>query len=302
MTLPLPEIRVSNSLSRKPALDLSLSSNLYLTDEQGRWFEEVMEDKEYKQKVSNALTTGENAWLQLLSKTKLSSKHSRITVIDCGPADPQESIRKLTKLMRAVTVGQYIVVDMNDHLLERIRSTVSGALGIPSRFVKSRFEELHQADWGDATSGDTLLLFGSTEMNYEADELRGVLSNFCTPGMLLAFEGLLRIDGGSPAGYESRAVEQFAFGPLWLLGATLEQFTFHPVFIEDRIILEFIAKEPITFSVAGYPSLQKDDAVWTAFSRRPTIDQHKLNFELTADALGTIVSDGKIASSLGRFR
>jgi hypothetical protein len=293
---------MSNSTLRRPALDLSISSNLYITDEQGCWFEEVMADPQYQLNVSDALGSGESAWLDLLNKTKLRSKHRRITVVDCGPANPQESIRKLAKLMRAVTVAEYVVIDMNDHLLSKIKSHVAGALGIPSRFIRSRFEDLHQESIGDAAAEDTLLLFGSTEMNYEADELAGVLRNFCTPGMLLAFEGLVRANDGSTVGYESEVVQRFAFGPLWLLGAEQKQFEFHPTFLDDRIILEFVAKESVEFNVDGFPVVQKSDAVWTAFSRRPTFEQYKESFATFANPIGTMISDRRIASSLGHYR
>lgn len=302
MTRPVPEIRRNGPTSDRPALDLSISSNLYLTDEQGLWFEQVMEDQQYRLNVSDALGSGENAWLDLLNRAKLKPRHRRITIIDCGPANPQESIRKLTKLMRAITVAQYVVIDMNGHLLSNIRTGVAGRLGIPTRFIQSRFEELNRDSFGDAAVEDSLLLFGSTEMNYETDELVGVLHNFCSPGMLLAFEGLTQIDDGSVAGYQSGAVERFAFGPLWLLGAKQEQFEFHPVFRHDRIILEFIAKTPLAFEAGGYPTLKEGDAVWTAFSRRPTLEQYTKNFAMIAKPLGTPISDGRIASSLGRYR
>jgi len=302
MTELRPEIRRYSTTQRRPALDLSISSNLYLTDQQGVWFENVMDDLQYQLSVSDALSSGENALLDLLNRTKLRSKHRRIAVVDCGPASPQESIRKLTKLMRSVIVAQYVAIDMNDHLLSKIKSQVSGALGIPSKFIQSRFEDLHQDSLGDTAAEDTLLLFGSTEVNYETDELAGVLQNFCTPDMLLAFEGLIRTNGGTPVGYESEAVQRFAFGPLWLLGAKQEQFEFNPFFLDDRIILEFRAKGQIDLGVSGYPPLREGDAVWTAFSRRPTIEQHKRDFERIVEPIGTITSDGRIASSLGRYR
>jgi hypothetical protein len=223
-------------------------------------------------------------------------------VVDCGPASPQESIRKLTKLLRAVTVAQYIAIDMNSHLLSKIRLQVPGATGIPTKFIESKFEDLGHDSLADVAADEVLILFGSTEMNYEPDELAVVLRRFCAPGMLLAFESLLLTNGGSTAGYESEAVRQFAFGPIWLLGVKEEQFQFKPIFVNGRIILEFRAKETIDLNIEGFPNLREGDAVWTAFSRRPNLAQHEIDFVRIAEPLGTRVTDGRIASSLGRFR
>jgi len=302
MKTPLPEIRSINRSPYQPALDLSVSSNLYLTDQQGQWFEDVMDDPEYRETVSSALDGGEDALFRLLAKTRLRGAHRRITVVDCGPASIQESIRKLQKLMRTVTVAEYVVIDMNAHLLSKIQSRVAGTLGVPTRFIQSRFEDLTHESLADSAAEETLLLFGSTEMNYEPDELVDVLHKFCLPGTLLAFEGLLRTIDGSTTGYKSAAVARFAFGPLFLLGAHQEQFDFAPVFLGDRIVLEFIANQTMEFQSEGYPSLKCGDAVWTAFSRRPTLEQHKASFALIADPIDTLVLEPRIASSLGRFR
>ena len=299
---PRPEIRRRNQVLQQSALDLSISSNLYLTDEQGIWFESVMEDRDYQKGVSEFLCSGEDALLELLAKTTIRSRNRKVTVIDCGPANAKESIRRLTKLMRAVSVAQYIAIDMNDHLLSKIKAHVSNALGIPSQFIQSRFEELSQGSFQRARSEQELLLFGSTGMNYENDELAKVFRKFCTPGMLIASESLIRTGSGSVVGYESRAVRRFAFGPLWLLGASEEDFDFHPVFAGDRILLEFLAKVPVNFAIAGYPALERGDAVCTAFSRRPTFDEHKKSFAEIAEPIGTITSCSRIATSLGRFR
>ena len=302
MTTPLPEIRKQSRSSSRPALDLSVSSNLYLTDQQGRWFEEVMEDPKYKQSVADALDGGENALLHLLERTKLRALHRRITVVDCGPASFQESIRKLQKLLRTVIIAQYVVIDMNAHLLSKIKDRVIVTLGVPTTFIQSRFEDLTHDSLADVAAEETLLLFGSTEMNYEPDELADVLRNFCAPGTLLAFEGLLHTDDDFSAGYRSAAVERFAFGPLWLLGSNKEQFDFNPTVHDERIILEFIAKEHIDFGIVGYPFLNAGDTVWTAFSRRPTIAQHKESLALIADRIDTLTLDPRIMSSLGRLR
>jgi len=261
-----------------------------------------MEDPVYQSIVSEGLAGAENAWMNLLMRTKLRSGHKKITVVDCGPASPEESIRKLTKLMRAVTVAQYVAIDMNAHLLAKIRLRVSGATGIPTKFIQSRFEDLDHDSLADVASEEVLILFGSTEMNYEPEELALVLQRFCAPGMLLAVESLLLTDGGSTAGYESEAVQQFAFGPLWLLNAHRDQFDFNALFLDGRIILEYRAKCSIVFNAEGYPALREGDAVWTAFSRRPTLVQHRADFGQLAETLGTLVTHGRIASSLGRFR
>ena len=298
---PLPEIRTNNHSRLKPALDLSISSNLYLSDEQGEWFEAVLEDPEYKDTVATALNGGEDALLRLLDRAALRGSHRRITVVDCGPASIQESIRKLQKLMRSVTVAQYIVIDMNGHLLSRIKGRVAGTLGVPTRFIQSRFEDLSYHELADAAADEILLLFGSTEMNYEPDELANVLQGFCLPGTLLALEGLVRKGEGSTVGYRSEIVRRFAFGPLWLLGAHEDQFDFNPSFFDDRILLEFVAKERMTFGINPYPSLDPGDVVWTAFSRRPTVCEYRETLEQFAEPIASLSSDFRILSSLARL-
>lgn len=298
---PLPEVRPNHHARQKPVLDLSISSNLYLTDAQGQWFEAVLEDAEYKDTVATALDGGEDALLRLLRRAKLRGSHRRITVVDCGPASIQESIRKLQKLMRTVTVAEYIAIDMNAHLLSKIKGRVAGTLGVPTRFIHSRFEDLTHDELTDAAADETLLLFGSTEMNYEPDELAGVLQRFCLPGTLLAFEGLVRTEEGSTMGYRSEAVRRFAFGPLWLLGVREEQFEFNPTFLDDRILLEYVAKEPIELGGVPYPSLEPGDTVWTAFSRRPTVRQNQENLAQIAEPIGTLRLDPRIVTSLGRL-
>lgn len=298
---PLPEIRGNSQTRRRPTLDLSISSNLYLTDEQGEWFEAVLNDPEYKDTVETALDGGEDALLPLLDRVKLSGSHRRVTIVDCGPASIGESIRKLQKLMRSIFVAQYIVIDMNAHLLSKIKDGVASTLGVPTRFLQSRFEDVTHDLLADAAADEILLLFGSTEMNYEPDELANVLQRFCPPRTLLALEGLLRTGEGSVVGYQSDAVKHFAFGPLWLLGATEEQFEFNPVFLDDRIVLEFIAKASVEFASNSYPPLASGDTAWTAFSRRPTAKEHRQSLAQIGQPIGFKSSDPRILTSLSRL-
>jgi hypothetical protein len=297
----LPSIRRVVRRGTRTVVDLSQSANLYLTSEQGHEYETVLASRHYRESVVTPLAMGA-AMLPCLLKSIAGAKGSeRITVIDCGPATAEESVRKLHSLLQAVTVLKYVVVDVNSLLLSKVKAGVVGALALPVTTLQHRFEELNGRMLQQHIEGQGLLLFGSTGMNYEQSELAQLFSNLCFPGLFVSLESLLRTDGASASGYESDSVLQFAFGPLALLGASREQFDCQVLARSDRVRLEFIARRTIRLLHPDAPLLHKGDRVWTAFSRRPTLFEHQQEVGRLLKRFDTFVLGNQVAASLGQF-
>jgi hypothetical protein len=297
----IPDVRDRRTRNGKQVLDLTFSANLYLTPAQGRAFEEVLDDPLYKSAVSAPLEAAADTLPFLLERATLSTPLESITVIDCGPATHQEAVRKLEALANVVKVKRYVVVDINSRLLTRTKAGVCRRLGIPVTTLKHRFEDLDRRVLREHAEGDALLLFGSTGMNYEQDELENLLQRLCFPGMFVSLENLIHSRDGISKGYESDAVIRFAFGPISLLGGTIEQFEFKSVNLQDRVRLEFRAKERVKLQHAHEVHLEVGDRVWTAFSRRPLLSEHQLELARITDRFDTVVLNNAVAASLGRF-
>jgi hypothetical protein len=297
----LPTIRRVYQRGRGTILDLSDSANLYLTPTQGRWFEEVLTDAAYKVSVAEPLSKAGDALPYLLGSITPHNGHRNLTVIDCGPATAEESVRKLQALKRVITVSRYVVVDINSRLLSKVKAGVTAELGLPVTTLQTRFEELDSRTLRHHAEGESLLLFGSTGMNYGPATLRRVIRRFCFSGLLISFESLLRSGKRlSSQEYESDAVVRFAFGPLWLLGATLEQFDFQLVQAKDRLRLEFVARRAIRLQHPGAPRLHAGDRVWTAFSRRPTLSEYQTEISRITGRFEAFVVANEVVASLGQ--
>ena len=295
--------RISRVMRRvgHTVLDLSDSANLYLTATQGRWFEAVLADASYEESVARPLALAAHALPYLLSELAPAVGGKPLTVVDCGPATAEESIRKLRALEKVVAIRQYIAVDVNSRLLTKVEAGVRAELGFPVSTVRKRFEELDGLVLRKHSEGEVLLLFGSTGMNYEPTGLMKLMRRLCVPGTFISFESLLR-NGKVLASreYQSDEVIRFAFGPLWLLGATLDQFDFRLLPTRDRLRLEFRARRPISLDHPSVPNLREGDRVWTAFSRRPTLAEYQSEVSRITGRFDTFVVEGQVVASIGQ--
>jgi hypothetical protein len=153
------------------------------------------------------------------------------------------------------------------------------------------------------SEGPLLLLFGSTWMNYDTADMARLMRRLCFPGMLISFESSLRSGRRLLCReYESSAVIRFAFGPLSLVGATLEQFDFQLLAAKDRLRFEFIARRSVRLEHPGAPRLRAGDRVRTAISRRPTLSEYRTEASRMADRFDTFVLDNQVVASLGRVK
>lgn len=301
MHSPLPTIRRVLRQAGRTVLDLSDSANLYLTPTQGGLYEGVLADRLYQELVAAPLAQAEDALALLLTTVASMDNHRPLTIVDCGPATAEESIRKLRTLRHVVTVCRYVAVDVNARLLSRVRTGVVAELGFSVTTLQKRFEELDAEALRDHAEGKVLLLFGSTCMNYEHSELLRLMHRLSFRGMLISVESLLRnVDPFSSRAYESDAVVRFAFGPLRLLDAVLEHFDFRSVATNGRVRLEFVAKRRMRLKHPEAPRLLPGDRVWTAFSRRPTLLEHQMEMSQIAARFNTFVLDNRVVASLGQ--
>lgn len=303
MTCPrLPTISRVLRRAGHTTLDLSESANLYLTPAQGRWFEAVLADATYQESVVAPLARAGNALPYLLGSVAPSAQNQALTVVDCGPATAEESVRKLRALQQVGVIRRYVVIDVNSILLARVKAGVAADLGFPVATIQKRFEEIDSGTLHQQCDGLVLLLFGSTGMNYEPADLRRLTRRLCSPGTLISFESLLRRDGVLTAPeYKSDAVVRFAFGPLWMLGAALDQFDFRLLPAKDRVRFEFVARRRVRLEHPDAPCLRVGDRVWTAFSRRPTLSEYQTEVCRIARHVGTFIFEDQVVASLGQI-
>jgi len=298
----LPVIRRIVKRGTHTVVDLSESANLYLTARQGEAYEAVVADQMYRESIAAPLAAGAEMLPHLLRSIATGKKVNPVTIVDCGPATAEESLRKLDSLRQVVTVLRYVVVDVNPRLVSKVKTGVVHSSAVPVTILRRRFEELDPSILRQHITGGALLLFGSTGMNYESAELVHLLRKLCFSGMLVSLESLLRDDEVLTRGYESEAVIQFAFAPLSLLGASREQFEFRPSLSEGRVSLEFVAKRRTQLRHPEAPVLQPGDRVRTAFSRRPTLYDHQQEVgRILGSNFNTFVLRNRVAASLGCF-
>jgi hypothetical protein len=299
---PLPIIRRELRRAGRKVFDLSDSSNLYLTPRQGRWYEGVLADSTYRDSVAAPLAQAGNALPCLLQSVATARDGQPLTVVDCGPATAEESVRKLRALVSIVAVRRYVVIDVNSMLLSKVKQGVTAQTKFPVTTIQRRFEEIESRVLRLDAEGGVLLLFGSTGMNYESGDLVRLMRRMCFPGMLVSLESLLRNEAPpSSREYESEAISRFAFGPLRLLGADPEQFDFRSVSAKDRVRLEFVARRTVVLRHRKVLRLRPGDQVWTAFSRRPTLGQHQAEVGQIAVRFSTFVLENRVAASLGQI-
>jgi hypothetical protein len=282
-------------------LDLTESANLYLTPQQGRQYEAVLANHHYQESIAVPLARGVAMLPNLLRSVACIDDREPFTVIDCGPATADESVRKLRSLGQVVAVTRYVVVDVNSRLLSNVKAGVIQALKVPVTTLQLRFEELDSAALNQYIDGKSVLLFGSTGMNYEHFELIRLLRRLCASGTFVCLESLLQNGSTFPDGYDSAAVSQFAFGPLSLLGASSRQFDFRAVAGRDRVRIEFIARRTVQLCHPDVSLLRRGDRVWTAFSRRPTLIEHQQEISKIARHFDTFVWRNRMAVSIGQF-
>ncbi len=301
MRRPLPTIRRVLRKGGRTLLDLADSANLYLTPAQGKLYESVLADGSYLESVAAPLAQAGDALALLLKSVASLGARQPLTVVDCGPATSEESIRKLRALRHVVAVRRYVAVDVNSRLLSKVKAGVVADLGFPVTTIQKRFEELDSDALHKHAEGTVLLLFGSTCMNYEREVLRRLMHRLSFPGLLISLETLLRNDGVlSSSEYASDAVARFAFGPLWLLDAVPEHFDFRSIAANGRVLLEFIAKRRIRLDHPEAPPLLPGDRVWTAFSRRPTLLEHQAEVSRIAARFDSFVLENRVVASLGQ--
>ena len=287
----------------RTVIDLCDSANLYLTTLQGHWYEQVLADPMYQKSVTSPLTHAAESLPYLLRSVATTKRDQPFTVVDCGPATAEESIRKLRALQNFITIGRYVVIDINSRLLTNVKRGVASQAGLQVTAIRQRFEEVTSETLRAHASGKVLLLFGSTGMNYERVALLRLMRRLCFPGNFVSMESVLR-DGArpSPGPYESEAVARFAFGPLWHRGAKREDFQYRSVPAEDRVRIEFIAKRDLTLGRPRKLRLRRGDSVWTAFSRRPTISEHQEELAQLARRFDTFIWHNKVAASVAQIK
>src|ERR1700683_4583256 len=186
MEQTVPIIRGIFREDERMVVDFTHSANLSLTESQGLWCETVLAAKHYRRSVYEPLSAAEVVLPQLLSAFLDEHPHHDLTVIDCGPASPEESVRKLEILSTVATIVRYVAIDVNSLLLSRIQAGVSQRFGISVHLLQSRFEDLEKVALRDRITGNSLLLFGSTGLNFEAYELTTLFRHLCPRGTLIS--------------------------------------------------------------------------------------------------------------------
>lgn len=301
MRRPLPTIRRVFRRAGRTVIDMSDSANLYLTSAQGKLYESVLANSLYQEFVAIPLAQAANALPLLLQSIASTDARQPLTIVDCGPATAEESIRKLKGLRRVVSIRRYVAVDVNSRLLSKVKTGVNARFKFPVATIHKRFEDLDSLAVREHAKGKVLLLFGSTCMNYDPAELLMLMHRLSFPGMLVSLETLLRNkEPFSSREYESDAVMRFVFGPLGLTDAAREDFNFRSVTDNGRVRLEFVARRKVKLRHPKVPTLHPGDRVWTAFSRRPTLLEHQEELAQITARFDTFVLENRVAASLGQ--
>jgi hypothetical protein len=301
MPSQLPIVRNITRRDGRRVVDLSESSNLYLTAQQGRWFERVVHDELYSKEVVDPLSRAAGVVPSLCFAMTKGQLDSGISLINCGPATAKESVDRLRSMMKLGRVVEYVIVDMNSRLLQNALDGLRDA-GVEVRAVCGRFEALGRGDFGKLCRGQPMLLFGSTCMNYEPSELRPLLARMVDPGTFVAMETLVRKASIQDAGaYMSRSVRRFVFGPLWLAGGDPGQFEFVSAESRDRIRLGFEARTKVALRHPDIGELHPNDLVWTAFSRRPSALEHLRDSRMLSNEVSVAFIGDHVAATVFRI-
>ncbi|MFI5398246.1 MAG: L-histidine N(alpha)-methyltransferase [Candidatus Binatia bacterium] len=295
-------VRVASSRRDGWALDLAHSANLYLTDRQAHLYESVRSCRSYRRAVAEPLRQSRACLPTLLELVRRSAEVERpLVLFDCGPGDPEDAVALASALAARVRLARYVIVDVNDTLLDETRTALQKAVDVTVETRSTAFERFSLRHEKLAADVDVVLFFGATGLNYQPRALARLLNQMGRAGTLVALQSLLVTPEQTPAAYSERRIRSFVFEPIRLLGGNEADFRFGAARRDDRIDLEFVALRKIRLGRDNL-TLVRGDVVRTAFSRRQSWSSLGAEVaNLFGDPL-TLVRDGLSALILGELK
>jgi hypothetical protein len=296
-----PRVRSIQTIGDRTYVDLADSRNLYITERQGELFERVTHTAAYRRNVTAPLREGLR-YLPALAQAFMKTV-SGVLVFDCGPSDADSALFNWREIREAVRVSRYVVIDVNPRLLS---SATRGLRKAGQADVEGRCQSFETFDRNAVDlegGGPVAVLFGATGVNFDPGRLVDVLRGMTRAGDILCLQSIIRTgyltSRTSFREYSSPAVREFAFEPLALLGGRPGDFEFRCVPSSDRFEFRFIANTSATLRLPENQELQRGSVVTTAFSRRPSIDEHEGFLQGVLSRHDTVITSSSVATSVG---
>jgi uncharacterized SAM-dependent methyltransferase len=278
---------------------------LYLTDRQGILYEKAISSESYNKNVQLPLSRVKEL-IPLLWRGIHVGKTRPITLIDLGPAALEEATQHINLFKSNCDLSKYIVVDINEMLLERVADRLSIKYpGIISEICE-QFENVTRDSIGIIPNSTAIFLIGSTAMNYQIPNLAKIMNKMAAPGDFFAITIILHnrrhLTSELTHDYESAHIDDFTFAPLKLIGGEKKDYKYIAFWNNDRVEFRFRAIRNSTLAHPKLKIIKPGDTFITGFSRRPSISKHLSDLELLFDVHRTIINEERIVTSLGRIR
>jgi hypothetical protein len=211
---------------------------LYMSDEQADSYLEAMHDPDY--------TSSFHCPTVKLIESNLpeifGDVGEAISLIDLGPGYPDKSIPMAKYLKEHSVRCTYIPVDISHSFLEI-------AAGVMSPFVArvhpihATFEACSEYIPSSACQHTMYCMIGLTFMNFMPDQIMPLLKEISRDrGRVIIASELVTEHNSTEkilSSYRTIEAQQVGFGPLHNIGLASDELTYHPVFANGRVELQF---------------------------------------------------------------
>lgn len=211
---------------------------LYMSADQAKSYLEAMEDPDYASSFHCPTVKLIESNLPEIFWNVSES----VSLIDLGPGYPAKSIPMAKYLQEQGVHCTYIPVDVSNHFLEIAEKTMApfAARVYP---IHATFETCSGHIPSGALRQTTYCMIGLTFMNFMSDQILPLLKEIShNQGRVIIASELVTEHNTIEkilSSYRTPEAQQVGFGPLHHLGLAGDQLTYHPVFANGRVELQF---------------------------------------------------------------
>jgi hypothetical protein len=211
---------------------------LYMSDEQADSYLEAMHDPDY--------TSSFHCPTVKLIESNLpgifENLGEAISLIDLGPGYPDKSIPMAKYLKEHGVQCTYIPVDISNSFLE-IAAKAMSPLVARVHPIHATFEACSGHIPSSTSQHTTYCMIGLTFMNFMPDQIMPLLKKISRDrGRVIIASELITEHNSTErilSSYRTIEAQQVGFGPLHNLGLSGDEITYHPVFSNGRVELQF---------------------------------------------------------------
>jgi uncharacterized SAM-dependent methyltransferase len=216
---------------------------LYLSEEQGRSYASHKDDAEYRKFHDETVEIVQTNAGQILG-----APHSGIALIDLGPEYPDKTLPLMIEAWKRGIDLDYIPVDVNEGY---VQTAIRAARPYATRIfgVNALFDSC-AAHIPVEVTGPRMVFIGLTFMNFNPQDILGVMKAIAKPGGIVAVASELLTPHNTPQDvlkhYQNQQAYEFALGPMRNLQLDPQKLDFDVRFENRRVEAGFIFRKAAT--------------------------------------------------------